>query len=640
MATQPISQGIAFGEYWLDLRTGELRRNGGVVKLQPQPAKVLTVLAARAGEVVTRQEMAQQVWGSETHVDFEHGLNYAIQQIRSVLEDDPKNPKFLETIPKRGYRFIAPIIPPAAMQVQLEIPIGASKNRWDSRKRTVGAPLVYIVSVIVAVAIVAAVASGYLRTRRLATAHAARIQSLAVLPLRNLSNDSSQEYFSDGMTDELITDLAKSAGLRVISHTSVERYKGTKLSLPEIARELGGVDAVVEGTVLRAGDRIRITAQLIDGHSDQHLWADSYERDVRDILALQNDVAQDIANEVAITLRPSQQERLWTARGLVPAAHEEYLKGIFDASKLTPEGLQSGIGHFDEAIKVDPQYAPAYAGKAEAYGWAAGLAILPSADVLPKARVAANKALELDDTLSQAHHSLAWVKYSLDWDFREAEHRFQRALQLNANDVTAHLWYGMFLAQRGRVDESLAEMKRARQLDPLSLMVNALAATPLLASRQYDAAIEQLNKVLLMDPTNGVGHWMLLVSYEGKGDLLKAMDEREKQAVLFWQKSPENARKQVAPLRTAYALSGAEGYWKTRLDSFGSNQDQERADQYELAVTLARVGDSERAFGCLEKSLVAHSDAFLYWLQGEPAFDSMRADPRFGNLLHHIGLPQ
>jgi len=636
--TQPTSREICFAEYSLDLHTGELRRNGAAVRLQPQPAKVLTVLAERAGEMVTRQELAQQVWGSETYVDYEHGLNYAIQQIRSVLEDDPKNPRFLETIPKRGYRFIAPIIRPAVPPAQLEVPAAASSNLPGSKGRGLPARFLYIITVVVVV--VAGIALGYLRTRWLGTARAARVQSLAVLPLRNLSNDPSQEYFSDGMTDELITDLAKSEGLRVISHTSVERYKGTKLSLPEIAHELGGVDAVVEGTVLRAGDRVRITAQLIDGHSDQHLWADSYERDVRDILALQNDVAHDIASQVAITLRPSQQERLWTSRGLVPAAHEAYLKGIFDASKLTPEGLQSGIGHFDDALKLDSQYAPAYAGKAEAYGWAAGLSIMPSADVLPKARVAANKALELDDTLSQAHHSLAWVNYALDWDFKAAEEHFKRAVELNANDVTAHLWYGMFLAERGRIDESLVEIKRAQDLDPLSLMVNALAATPLLQSRQYDAAIDRLQRVLVMDPGNGVGHWMLLVAYERKGDLPKAIDEREKQAVLFFRQSPENAARQVAPLRKAYASSGAKEYWKSHLDSFGSIHDRERADPYQLAIALARVGDHDRAFASLELSCVAHSDQFLYWFPGEPAFDAMRPDPRFKDLLRKIGLPQ
>lgn len=634
MAAHLTSQKIGFGEYLLDLRTGELRSNGKLLKLQPQPAKVLIVLAARSGELVTREELVQQVWDSETYVDFEHGLNYAIQQIRSVLEDDPKNPRFLETIPKRGYRFIAPVTRPMPQQPQSEVPTATPPNQdLDPPLRT---RLGSLALGTVLVAVIAGLAWGYVRTRWFGTVPAGRIQSLAVLPLRNLSSDPGQEYFSDGMTDELITDLAKSIGLRVISHTSVERYKGTKRPLPEIARELGGVDAVVEGTVLRAGDRVRITAQLIDGHTDQHLWADSYERDVRDVLALQSEVARDISSEVAIKLSLSQQERLWTSGPTFPAAHEAYLKGIFDASKLTPEGLQSGIGHFDEAIRLDEKYAPAYAGKAEAYGWGAGLAIMPSADALPKARQAAIQALQLDDTLSQAHHSLAWVHYALDWDFKAAEAQFKRALELNANDVTAHLWYGMFLAQRGRISESLTEMKRAQELDPLSLMVNALAVTPLLESRQYEASIDQAKKVLLMDPQNGVGHWMLLSAYEEKGDLLKAMDEREKEAIL-WGQSPENAARQVAPLRKAYAISGAKGYWKSRLDSFGLKSFEGHVDQYQLAVALARVGERDNAFASLEKSFAAHSDAFLYWFQGEPAFDPMRSDPRFKDLLRRIG---
>lgn len=631
MPTPTTSHELHFAEYSLDLRSGELRRNGSLLKLQPQPAKVLAILASHAGKMVTRQELTEQVWGSETYVDFEHGLNYAIQQIRSVLGDDPKSPQFLETIPKKGYRFIADVsssapelTPPTQTRVPIQLP--SSAVRRPRMAYFVGAT-----AVLVAITI----AWFFLRAPWFGKINAARVQSLAVLPLRNLSSDPSQEYFSDGMTDELITDLAKAGGLRVISHTSVERYKGTKLSLPQIARELGGVDAIVEGTVMRSGNRVRITAQLIDGRSDQHVWADSYERDVRDVLVLQNDVARDIAGEIAIQLRPSSQEHLWSAHRVVPEAHEAYLQGLFDASKLTPEGLQTGIGHFDEAIKLEPEYAPAYAGKAEAYGWAAGLSIMPSGEVLPKARVAANKALELDDTLSQAHHSLAWVNYSLDWDFTSAEAHFRRALELNGNDVTAHLWYGMFLAQRGRIDDSTAEMKRAQQLDPLSLMVNALSATPMLVSRQYDAAIEQANNVLLMDPANGVGHWILLTAYERKGDLPKAIDEREKQAVLYGQ-SPANAAKQTAPLRNALIASGAKGYWQCRQNTLRISSGA--ADNFESAVVFAHVGDKDGALGYLERSYGARSDDFLYWLQGEPAFDSMRNDARFKKLLKRIGL--
>lgn len=619
---------VVFGDYELECRTGELRRGGTALKLQPQPTKVLSILASRPGEVVTREELSEQVWGAGTYVDFEHGLNFAIRKIRSVLEDDPEQPRFIETIPKRGYRFIAAVKSPLEPTRPQIVP-----SLQAPRSPTARGKIGYAAAAVVFFVILGLIWS--FRTLRVGSRSAGRIRSLAVLPLRNLSNDSNQEYFSDGMTDELITDLAKAGGLRVISHTSVERYKGTKLSLPEIARQLGEVDAVVEGTVLRSGNHIRITAQLIDGHSDQHLWADSYERDVRDVLVLQNEVAKDIASQIAIKLMPSQEEHLWTGRRVLAEAHEAYLKGIFDASKLTPEGLQSGIGHFDEAIHLDAEYAPAYAGKAEAYGWAAGLNILPSADVLPKARIAASKALELDDTLSQAHHSIAWANYALDWDFKSAEAQFRRAVELNPNDVTAHLWYGMFLAQRGRINESLAEMKRAQELDPLSLMVNGLAATPLLESSQYDAAIEQINKVLLMEPSNGLAHWILLTAYERKGDLLKAIEEREKQAVL-WGQNPESAAKQVARFRKAYAASGAKGYWLSVLDSFGPKP--EHADPYALAIALARVGDKDRAFGLLEKSCAAHSDEFLYNVHGEPAFDAMRSDPRFRDLLRRIGL--
>jgi TolB-like protein/DNA-binding winged helix-turn-helix (wHTH) protein len=627
MAPQTTSQEIRFSDYVLDLRTGELRRNGTILRLQPQPAKILTILASRAGEVVTRQELAQKVWGSETYVDFEHGLNYAIRQIRRVLEDDAEEPRYLETVPKCGYRFIAAVTDATESRSTTQS-TGSPLARRHSRFRLV---LIGTAAVTLVLAVFA-LARGWLWKQ----AGSPRIGALAVLPLHNLSTDPEQEYFSDGMTDELITDLAKSNGLRVISHTSVERFKGTKRSLPDIARELD-VDAVVEGTVMRSGERVRITAQLIDGHSDRHLWADSYERDIRDVLALQNDVARDIASEVAIKLMPSQQERLWTSQRVIPQAHEAYLKGLYNASRLTPEGLQRGIEYFDQAIQIDAGYASAYAGKAEAYGWAAGLSIRPPQEVLPKARTAATKALELDETLSQAHHSLAWVDYALDWDFTAAEAQFKRAIELNANDVTAHLWYGMFLAQRGRIEESLAEMKRAQELDPLSLMVNALAATPLLESGQYDAAIAQANKVLAMDPSNGVGHWVLVTAFERKGDLPRPMDEMEKEEIL-WGQSAEAVARQTAPLRNAYANRGAKGFWQSRLDSLNAESLHGHVDSYQLAVVLARVGEKDRVFALLQQSYAGRSTELLYWLQGEPAFDSMRNDPRFQDLLRRIGV--
>ena len=315
MTTQSTSHEIRFGEYAIELRSGELRRNGAVQKLQPQPAKVLAILVSRAGEVVTRQELADQVWDSGTYVDFEHGLNYAIRQIRSVLEDDAVQPRFLETIPKRGYRFIAPVSSPTSTG-QAVPPVVAPVEMLHAR--TPSNKILHTAAAVVLAAIMGL--TWYVRSSFVHQASASQIRSLAVLPLRNLSNDPSQEYFSDGMTDELITDLAKSGGLRVISHTSVERYKGTKLALPEIARELGGVDAVGEGTVLRSGDRVRITAQLIDGRSDQHLWADSYERRLRDVLSTENEVSQSIAETIKLKLSPGEKASLAAARPVNPEA--------------------------------------------------------------------------------------------------------------------------------------------------------------------------------------------------------------------------------------------------------------------------------------------------------------------------------
>src|SRR5947209_2013404 len=320
LPTQNTSNPICFGEFTLDLRTGELRRNGTTLKLQPQPARLLTILVSRAGEVVTRQELSDQVWGSDTYVDFEHGLNYAVQQIRSALEDDPKEPRFLETLPKRGYRFTAPLVdqpmpdrvPPAMVES------GPVQGSRTPRRR-----FVYLAGAAVLGLVFTAVWL-YVRTRGLSSAPGRLIQSIAVLPLRNLSNDAEQEYFSDGMTDELITDLAKASSLRVISHTSVERFKRTKMPLPEIARQLG-VDAIVEGTVMRSADRVRITAQLIDARSDQHLWADSYERDLRNIFELQEEVAGRIAGEIGTSLIAEGQQPPTRVHEVDPGVYESYL---------------------------------------------------------------------------------------------------------------------------------------------------------------------------------------------------------------------------------------------------------------------------------------------------------------------------
>lgn len=627
---------VRFGQFEFDCRTGDLRGSGSALKLQPQPAKVLGILIRRAGQIVTRQELVREVWGADTFVDFDQGLNYAIRQIRTALNDDADEPTFLETLPKRGYRFIAPLETlsrPGVPDTSSESPHDAGQNVQPSAPE--GTRPIQV-AVFVSIAVAAALIGAFLLLYRSSPEPRPQpITSIAVLPLHNLSKDSDQEYFSDGMTDELITDLANVTQLRVISHTSVERFKSPRRPLPEIARELG-VDSVVEGTVMRSGERVRITIQLIDARSDRHLWARSYERDLQNVFALQRDVAKDVAEQVAVKLRPSQGEKLWS-NSVDPRAHEAYLKGLYDASKLTPEGLKRGVEYFDQSIALDGMYAPAYAGKAEAFGWAAGFSILPPNEVLPKAKAAALKALELDETLSQAHHALAWANYAYDWDFTTAEAHFKRAVQLNPNDVTAHLWYGMFLAERGRTDESLSEMKNARALDPLSLMVSALGATPLLVARRYDEAIAEAQKVLEMDPANPAGHWVLLAAYERKGDLEAAIQERQKSAILFGA-SAENAAESVAPLHKAFKSFGAQGYWRQRSLELRQQLAARAVDPYELAAALARVGATAESLALLEKSYAQRSTQLLYWVQGDPAFDVMRKEKRFQEFLRRTRL--
>ncbi len=458
-----------------------------------------------------------------------------------------------------------------------------------------------------------------------------QIKSLAVLPLENVSGNAEQEYFADGMTDELITELARLGEVRVISRTSVMPFKATRKSLPEIASALH-VDAVVEGSVLRDGNRVRITAQLVDASTDRHLWAQSYEGNVADVIRLQNDVARSVANEIKAQLRPDEKARLNAPqRDVTPEAYDAYLKGLYFSAKLTPDTLQKAFAYFNLAIEKDPTFAPAYAGLAESYGWAAGLSILPYQDALPKMEVAAGKALEIDPNLGMAHHALAWVKYARYWDFPSADREFQRAIELSPNNATAHLWYGMYLAEQAHPDESFVEMRRAKELDPFSSIMN-LTMTPLLTSRQYDRLIEEITPMLKTDPSDGLLNWFLTSAYERKGDLARAIDAQERQAIAFGA-DPRIAKRESAALRREFSNQGARGYWLSRQKALASSSS---TDPYDMAVVQARLGETDAMFGSLEKAYQQHSVPLLYWLKTEPAFDHSRLDPRFQDLVRRI----
>jgi len=461
---------LRFGPFEFEIANGLLRKLGKPVQLQPQPAKILALLISRPTKVITREELRQEIWGQDTFVDFEHNLNFSVRQIRAALHDDAEKPRFIETLPRRGYRFIA-----AVEQVLPEA---------DHR-----------------------------------------IQSLAVLPLENLSQDPEQEYFADGVTDELITELAKIRALRVISRTSVQQFKRVRKPLREIARRLN-VDAVVEGTILRCGNRVRITAQLIDVRREEHLWAESYERDLGDVLRLQGEVAQAISGQIHNTLKAEEQCRLRPTRRIDPAAHECYLRGRYFWNKRSEEDLCRAQKYFEQAIEKEPGHALAYSGLADTYfyrGYVFGR--MAPKDAMPKARAAALKAMEFDETLAESHVSLAVVRFFFDWDWSGAEREFKRALELNPNYATAHHAYAALLAATGRKQEAIAAAKRAVELDPLSIPINNILGEMYMCAGEWDQAIAQYRKTIEMDPTVWLPHENLGATLEELGKHAEAVDE-------------------------------------------------------------------------------------------------------------------
>jgi len=490
-------------------------------------------------------------------------------------------------------------------------------------------------TVMVSVAIIAAAAIwlsfGKLRERF--RGGPGRIESLAVLPIDNLSRDPEQDYFADGMTEELITDLAKIGALRVISRTSVMQYKGVRKPLPEIARALN-VDAVVEGSVERSGNRVRVTAQLIEAATDRNLWAESYERDLRDVLDLQSEMARAIANEIKIKLTPREQARLARSRPVDPEAHELYLRGRYYQEKRTQEGLKRAMGYFEQAIEKDPNYALGYAALAASYIQLEDFSVLPPKEALPKARAAATKALEVDDNLAEAHAALALVLIHTympeGWEIAEKESR--RAVELNPSYASAHHWYALCLLAEGRADEAVAEIKRALELDPLSLIINTNMGSILTLARRYDQAIEQQKKTLELNPSFPSAYWPLGVAYEQKGMFKEAITEFQKAIVL------EGSPIYMAGLAHTYAAAGRRGEAQRVLEELLKLSKQSYVPFYEMAVVYAGLGEKDQALASLQMACNEQSGR-LYFLKLDPRFDSLRSDPRFQGLLRCVGLP-
>jgi TolB-like protein/DNA-binding winged helix-turn-helix (wHTH) protein/Flp pilus assembly protein TadD len=632
---------LRFGVFDVDVRAGELRKHGLRVRLQEQPFQILAMLLEHPGQVVTREELQKKLWPADTFVDFDHGLNKAVNKIRDALGDSAESPRFVETVARRGYRFLAevkaadaapgqsphvapPPVPAAETRDRPDLAVtpAATKNRAPS--------LAWKMAVFVPLALIVFFTGWKLYSRNYP---ATVIHSLAVLPLESLSNDASQDYFADGMTDELISDLGQLSALRVISRTSVMGYKHAHKPLPQIARELN-VDAIVEGTVLRSGDRVRITAQLIDATADKHLWSQSYEGELKDTLALQNQVARAIADQIRIKLNPQEQAALKIARVVNPEAYESYLKGRYFWNKRTPDSLKVALAYFNQAIDEDPNYAQAYSGLADTYAllgdWQ--YAVMTPKEAFPRAKAAAIKALELDSTLSEAHNSLAFCFDAFDWDLESAGKEFQRSIELNPGYATAHHWYAWHLSLLGRFDEALEEMRKAKNLDPLSLIINADLAELLVIAHFYDESIVQSRATIEMDPNFALAHNQLAQAYLQKHMNVEAIAELQK-AVELSGGSPTC----VANLARAYAASGKTSEAVKLLGDLKNHSNRGYSDASEVAVVYAALGDKDQAMHWLE---IGYEERFNPGVLLRPGFNPLRSDQRFQDLLRRIGFPR
>jgi TolB-like protein/DNA-binding winged helix-turn-helix (wHTH) protein/Tfp pilus assembly protein PilF len=649
-----VARILHFGVFEVDLKACELRKHGLRLKLPEQPFQVLVVLLEKPGEIVTREELRNRLWPSDTFVDFDHGLNNAVMRLREVLGDSSENPRFVETIPRRGYRFIAPVkgsafpvpttsdsevesglVPIEAMsQLVQGATLEATSQPLSIRRQPSTTRLaIWITAILTVVGLLGAVLIHYSRVGANKTSQA-RNKSLIVLPIENLSGDKDQEYFADGMTDDLIANLAKIRSLRVISRSTAMAYKGTRKPLSQIASELN-VDAVFEGTVLRVGNRVRITAELVQVSTDRHLWAETYESQMGDILALQNRVSSAIVNEIRINLTPEDQERLARNPAVAPEGYENYLKGRYYWNKRSDENLTRAIGYFEQATHQDPQYALAYAGLSDCYAIISAeiFGTMPAADAAPKAKAAALRALEIDPKLSEAETSLATVKFNYDWDWSAAAAGFAKSIQDNPSYATAYQRYSLYLMAMGRPEDSVEQINKARELDPLSISINFSLGWRFYMARQYDRAIEQLRNTLEMDPSYELPHLVLGLSYAQKGNFGLAIPELRKAVELS-----HGTPLMTSALANAYARSGNKAEAERLLADLITESKRQYVSPYYFAVVYVGLGKPEEAIDWLEKAFADRSNGLVF-LKVEPELDDLRSNPRFVVLQQKLNFP-
>jgi TolB-like protein/DNA-binding winged helix-turn-helix (wHTH) protein len=652
---------VRFGAFVADLHSFELFKHGIRLKLQNQPFQILKLLLARPGELVTREELRVELWTESTFVDFNAGLNAAIRRLRDALNDAAEEPRYIETLPRHGYRFIAEVeeLPdPETMETRqrpvakiplLPGPVEETASlgvREETNLARPAAPITtrsvrrFLLPVLAATAFLFLVVmlNSEPWRRHFFISHASpRIQSIAVLPLQNLSGDPAQDYFADGITDALITDLARISSLNVISRNSMIHYKGTKKTIPEIARELN-VDAIIEGSVIQADGRVRITAQLLQAAPEKHLWAESYDRDLRDVLPLQSQVAQAIAVQVRATVTPEESLQLAKATKPNPEAYEAFLMGHYFVSGGDPDGDSKGIPYLRRAIELDPSFVAPYTELAGIYCFVGEL---------PEGREGTRKlimkALEIDPDSAEGHTMLGCLYLRHDWDFVRGEAEFRKAVNLEPGSSVAHEWLGTYLWNTNQLEEASAELQKARRLDPLSLKINGTIGLILYSQHRYDDAVKQFNKTLEMDPRFSMAHRHLLRVYDQVGDIPNALEEYV--AAAPWQGiTSEQAIEEVRILQKTYKSSGNVGYWKKRVEleeqrAARKTPDPTKRASFALAELHARLGHKDRAIVLLDRLYDQRMDGLLIWLKCNPAFDSLRDDLRFQDLVRRVGFP-
>jgi TolB-like protein/DNA-binding winged helix-turn-helix (wHTH) protein/Tfp pilus assembly protein PilF len=650
-------QTVLFGPYSLDVRCGELRKFGTKVKMGEQTFQILRLLLEAQGDLVTREELRAKLWAGDTFVDFDHGLNSAVQRLRDCLSDSAEKPRWVETVPRRGYRFVGQvewsektIANGGLRETPQHEPTAFAASELATEQKTpesTAAPAIshfqhwrtgrvarLVLLGLLGLAVTAVVLVGLnvrgWRDGQFMRSSKPQIQALAVLPLTNLSGDPEQQYFADGMTESLITELGKISSPRVISRQSVMQYKGSKKSLQEIARELN-VDAVLEGAVERTGDRVRVTIRLSRAFPERQLWAEEYDRSTRDVMTLQAEIARSVADEIQVKLTPEERTRLAASRSINPEAQDNYLRGLYLGSSYTEVGLQTAIAHFKNAIEKDPTYAPAYAELAMAYFWLGNPEQGgPSArETMPKARAAVTKALQLDPLLARAHLALGLIVLTSDWDWPGAENQYQLALKLNPNCGECHGVYGALLMALGRNDEAIVQANRAIELDPLRTEYLESLAFIAFSSRQYDLAIKRCENL-----NSDNSHVLIGLSYAQKNMYPEAIANLEKAASGSGRLSIN-----LGLLAQVYGLAGKRHEAEKIIDELKESSRHHYIFPSVFANAYLGLGDKDQALTFLERAY-DEQDPALFHLKVSPLLDPLRSEPRFQALIRRVNFVQ